>query len=326
MHYMLQYNKEENILISKHWTQNVLYTTAIAIFCNILWGTAFPVLKIVYPMMDIAGDDIAQNIVFISLRFFMAAIILLVYALITKLPLLNISKKDVSMLILLGLCSTTFQYFFFNIGVANTNGIKASILGQIGIFFSVIISHFIYKNDKITLSKIIGLIFGFIGLIIVNLGQSTGGLLSFTLFAEGFMIIAGIVGAIAMILAKKIGSDLPAIVMTAWQMLFGSILLFFVGLGLGGNPGELVFTPISFILLLYLALLSSVAFGLWYYILQFRKVGEISLFKFIVPITGSILTAIFVPNEPLLLVHIIGLTFVCIGIIVVNSTRWSFFK
>lgn len=308
-------------MTSRHWNQNVLYTTAIAIFCNILWGTAFPVLKIVYPIMNIAGDDIAQNIVFISSRFFLAAILLFLYALVTKLPLLKITKKDVSMLVLLGLCSTTFQYFFFNIGVANTNGIKASILGQVGIFFSVILSHFIYKDDSITPAKAFGLIFGFIGLIVVNLGQNTGGLLSFSLQAEGFMIIAGIVGAIAMILAKKIGSHLHPIVMTAWQMLFGSILLFFVGLGLGGKPSELVFTPMSLVLLFYLALLSAVAFGLWYYILQFRKVGEISLFKFIVPITGTILTAIFVPDEPLLLIHVIGLVFVSIGIIIVNSDK-----
>lgn len=308
-------------MTSKHWTENVLYTTAIAIFCNILWGTAFPVLKIVYPMMNIAGDDIAQNIVFISSRFFLAAILLFAYALLAKLPLFEITKKDVSMLVLLGLCSTTFQYFFFNIGVANTNGIKASILGQVGIFFSVIISHFIYKDDRITPAKTFGLIFGFIGLIVVNLGQSTGELLSFSLRAEGYMVIAAFVGAIAMILAKKIGSHLHPIVMTAWQMLFGSVLLFFVGLAIGGKPGELVFTPLSIMWLFYLALLSAVAFGLWYYILQFRKVGEISMFKFIVPITGTLLTAMFVPNEPLLLIHVIGLIFVSIGIIIVNSGK-----
>jgi len=313
-------------LTTKHWTQNMIYTTAIAIFCNILWGTAFPVLKIVYPIMNIAGSDVAQNIVFISLRFFMAAILLLAYALITKLPLLKVSKKDIPLLFILGLSSTTFQYFFFNIGVANTNGIKASILGQVGIFFSVIISHFIYKNDRITVPKVIGLVFGFIGLIVVNLGQDTGGLLSFSLFAEGFMVIAGIVNALAMILAKKIGSHLHPIIMTAWQMLFGSILLFFIGLGLGGQPQNLVFTPMSIVLLLYLALLSAVAFGLWYYILQFRKVGEISLFKFIIPITGSILTALFVPNESLLFIHIIGLAFVCVGIIIVNTSKWPFLK
>lgn len=271
--------------------------------------------------MNISGNDAAQILVFISFRFLMAAILLLAYAFIQKLPLFKLTKKDVIMLILLGLASTTFQYFFFNIGIANTSGIKASILAQVGIFFSVILAHFIYKDDRLTPAKVIGLILGFVGLIVVNLGQDTSGLLSFSLAGEGFMVLAGLAAALAMILAKKVGSNLPPMVMTAWQMLFGSVLLFLIGISLGGKPSELVFTPVAFILLFYLALLSSVAFGLWYYILQFRKVSELSLFKFIVPITGSILTAVFVPNESLLLTHIIGLTLVCIGIIIVNSSQ-----
>lgn len=310
----------------KHWTQNIFYTTCIAIFCNILWGSAFPVLKIVYNEMNISGEDIAQNIVFISLRFFMASLLLFIPSILKKTPIFRLSKKDIAGLVLLGLFSTTLQYFFFNIGVANTNGIKASILGQVGIFFSIVISHFIYKDDKITLPKVIGLAFGFMGLIVVNLEKQTGDILSFKLFGEGFMIFAGIIGALALILAKKLGTSLPTTIMTGWQMFFGSILLFLVGLTLGGKPTKLQFTPLSVGLLFYLALLSSVAFGLWYYILQFRKVSELSLFKFIVPISGSMLTAIFLPTEQVLPVHVIGLVFVCLGIIIVNQTKWKFIK
>lgn len=310
----------------KHWTNNTLYTTLIAIFCNILWGSAFPVLKIVYKEMNISGDDMAQNIVFISLRFLMAGVLLFAICIITKLPLFHLSPKDFLSLILLGFFSTTFQYFFFNIGVANTNGIKASILGQVGIFFSVLLSHFIFKNDSINLPKIIGLLFGFAGLVVINLEQQTGNLLAFKLYGEGFMIIAGIMGSLALILAKKLGKNMPTTVMTAWQMVFGAMLLFIVGLFMGGKPSNLSFTPLSITLLFYLAFLSSVAFGLWYYILQFRKVGELSLFKFIVPISGSILTAIFLPEEQFLSVHLVGLIFVSFGIIIVNQTKWKFIK
>ena len=57
--------------------------------------------------------------------------------------------------------------------------------------------------------------------------------------------------------------------------------------------------------------------------LQYSKEENIMV---IVPIIGIILTAIFVPNQPLLLAHIIGLTFVCIGIVVVNSKKTRFLK
>lgn len=301
--------------------QLCLYTTLIAIFCNILWGSAFPALKITYKEMGIVGSDLASNLTFISIRFFLAGLILLIIGLITKAPLLKVSKKQWGIIFILGICNTTIQYFFFNIGVNNTSGIKGSILGQIGIFFSVILAHFIYKNDKLTYRKVLGLLFGFLGLIVVNLNANSDNLFSFTLLGEGFMIFSGLSSAIAMFIAKKIGKELPALIYTTWQMLIGSILLAVIGVGMGGNPLSLHFTPISISLLFYLALLSSVAFLLWYTILQYRKIGEIALFKFVVPLSGTILTALFVPGEKLLPIHIVGLTLVSIGIIIVNTSK-----
>lgn len=301
--------------------QLYIYTTLGAIFANILWGSAFPVLKIVYQEMHIASSDFAQNLTFISLRFFLAGLILLPIALFKKVKLFDLTRKQWMTITALGLCNTTIQYFFFNIGVNNTPGIKASILGQIGIFFSIILAHFIYKNDKLTPTKSVGLVLGFLGLIVVNLGKSSDGLFSFTLVGEGFMILSGFTSAISMFIAKKVGSDVPTLVYTTWQMLIGSVLLFIIALFAGGNVAALEFTPLSTVLLIYLALLSSVAFLIWYSILQYRKIGEISLFKFVVPVSGSLLTAIFIPAEKLLPVHIIGLILVSVGIIVVNRKQ-----
>lgn len=303
--------------------QLYLYTTLAAIFANILWGTAFPVLKIVYKEMHIASSDFASNITFISIRFFLAGVFVLLFALYRKEAIFRLTRTQWCTIVVLGLCNTTIQYFFFNIGVNNTSGIKASILGQIGIFFSILLAHFIYKNDKLNPNKIAGLVLGFIGLIIVNFGKGTDNFFSFTLVGEGFMILSGLTSACSMFIAKKLGSEVSTLVYTSWQMIIGSVLLFLLGLLSGGNPLTLQFTPLSTALLLYLALLSSVAFVLWYGILQYRKIGEISLYKFVVPVSGSLLTALFIPNEKLLPVHVIGLLLVSIGIVVVNRQKHS---
>jgi len=295
-----------------------LITSFIAIFCNILWGTAFPALKIVYAQMHIESSDLGGTITFISLRFLLAGLILFVFGLLTKAPLFMVNKKQLLLIIILGLFNTTLQYFFFNIGVNNTPGIKASILGQFGIFFSVILAHFVYKDDKLSYRKIFGLVLGLSGLILVNLSKSTEGLLHFTLLGEGFMILSGIVSSLAMFVAKRIGKELPSIVYTSWQMIIGSILLFLVGHFMGGRISNLHFTTTSLVLFIYLSLLSSIAFCLWYYILQYRKIGEISFYKFFVPVSGTILTALFVPGEKLLPIYVIALLLVSVGIIIVN--------
>lgn len=307
------------MLKNKTKSQLVLITSLIAVFCNLLWGSAFPALKIVYAQMGIASSDLGGTITFISLRFFLAGLILFVFGLLTHAPLFKINKKQLLLITILGVFNTTLQYFFFNIGVNNTPGIKASILGQVGIFFSVILAHFIYKDDKLNLRKILGLTLGFLGLILINLNKSSEGFLQFRLLGEGFMIFSGLVSTLAMFLAKRIGKELPSIVYTSWQMLIGASLLFIVGHFMGGNVRSLHFTSTGIILLFYLALLSSVAFCLWYYILQFRKIGEISLYKFVVPVSGTLLTTLFIPAEKLLPVHIIALLLVALGIVVVNN-------
>lgn len=298
-----------------------LITSLIAIFCNILWGTAFPVLKIVYAEMGIVSSDLGGTITFISLRFLLAGILLFIFGLLTKAPLFKITKSQLVLIIILGLFNTTLQYFFFNIGVNNTPGIKASILGQVGIFFSVILAHFVYKDDTLNIRKVLGLCLGFLGLILVNLNKGSEGLLHFTLLGEGFMILSGIVSSLAMFIAKKIGKELPSIVYTSWQMIIGSILLFFLGSFMGGKVTNLHFTPTTTLLFLYLSLLSSVAFCLWYYILQYRKIGEISLYKFFVPVSGTLLTALFVPGESLMPIYLVALLLVSIGIVIVNRKK-----
>lgn len=307
------------MLKNKSRSRLILMTTLIAIFCNLLWGSAFPVLKIVYAEMGIAASDLGGTITFISLRFFLAGLILFVFGLLTHAPLFKINRKQLFLITILGVFNTTLQYFFFNIGVNNTPGIKASILGQVGIFFSVVLAHFIYKDDKLNLRKVLGLALGFLGLILISLNKSSNGLFEFTLLGEGFMILSGLVSTLAIFLAKRIGKELPSIVYTSWQMLIGSGLLFVVGHFMGGKVSNLHFTSTGIILLFYLALLSSVAFCLWYYILQLRKIGEISLYKFVVPVSGTALTALFIKTEKLLPIHIVALLLVALGIIIVNK-------
>lgn len=297
----------------------ILTTSLIAIFCNILWGSAFPALKIVYKEMGIVSHDLGGTITFISLRFLLAGIFIFIAGLLTGAPLFKVNKIQFLLIIILGLFNTTLQYFFFNIGVNNTSGIKASILGQVGIFFSVILAHFIYKDDKLSIRKMLGLSLGFIGLILINLNKGTDNLLQFTLLGEGFMIISGLVSALTMFIAKRIGRELPSMVYSSWQMIIGSIVLFFIGHLMGGRVSNLNFTPLSISLLLYLALLSSVAFCLWYYILQLRKVGELAMYKFAVPVSGTLLTALFIQSEHITPIHLVALLFVSIGIIIVNK-------
>ena len=46
------------------------YVAIIAIFCSILWGSAFPVLKVSYKEIGLSSDDLYGKVVFAGMRFF----------------------------------------------------------------------------------------------------------------------------------------------------------------------------------------------------------------------------------------------------------------
>ena len=66
-----------------------------------------------------------------------------------------------------------------------------------------------------------------------------------------------------------------------------------VAAGLAGGGSLTGFTLKSSSLLGYMVLLSSVAFGLWTVLLKFNRVGVVAVFNFLIPVFGTILSAIF---------------------------------
>ena len=69
----------------------------------------------------------------------------------------------------------------------------------------------------------------------------------------------------------------------------------------------------------YLTLLSSVAFALWSILLKYNRVGMIAPFNFLIPVSGALLSAIFLGENILELKYAIALMLVCSGIWWVNK-------
>lgn len=143
----------------------------IAIFCSVLWGSAFPVLKVGYEEMQMAADDTIAKIVFAGWRFLLAGLILLVGLLFTNRKALFVNRSQVPILILFGIVQTAVQYFFFYNGLAKTSGMQGAILVSSGTFFTVLLAHYFYVNDRMNWQKAIGLVAGFGGVVVANWGK-----------------------------------------------------------------------------------------------------------------------------------------------------------
>ena len=122
--------------VEKNIFQSKIMVPLLALFACFLWGSAFPVIKISYQEMAIASEDIFAKMLFAGYRFLLASLFLFGWQIFSKKDTsLKVGRKDLPFLIRLGLMQTTFQYFFFYIGLANTSSVKSSHPEQPGYLF-----------------------------------------------------------------------------------------------------------------------------------------------------------------------------------------------
>ncbi|WP_160677575.1 DMT family transporter [Clostridium sp. C8-1-8] len=291
----------------------------LATLCCALWGSAYPSIKIGYGLFHVGANDLGSKLTFAGYRFTLAGIFVLLLSLLMKKNIFIFSKKQFGQVISLGFLQTALQYIFFYIGMSYTTGVRGSIINGTGTFVSIILAHFIYKNDKLNFNKILGCIVGFSGVIIVNLnGQaSAGGAFSFR--GEGFIMISAIIFAVSAIYGKRITQKSDPSIVTGYQLFIGGVILTILGLTLGGRLQG--FNLKSTGLLVYMALLSSVAFALWTQLLNYNKVGLISVFNFLVPVFGTLLSALSLGENIFDLKILVALILVCYGIFLVYRVK-----
>jgi drug/metabolite transporter (DMT)-like permease len=185
------------------------------------------------------------------------------------------------------------------------------------VFFSVLLAHFIYADDKLTGRRVLGCLIGFAGVIAVNM--ASGALdFRFSLMGEGLLLVSTFAGSLAAIYGRWLSRDMDATVMTGWQLLLGGVALTAMGL-IGG--GQLVtFSIGAGVLVLYLAAVSAVAFALWSLLLKHNPVSDVAIFNFEIPVFGVILSALVLGESIFEWKNLVALVLVCAGIWLVTRS------
>ena len=299
---------------------NPVFVCILACFCCLLWGSAFPVIKIGYKALDISSADYMSQILFAGVRFTVSGILTLVMGAVLTKSAVKVGRKGLYKIPVLSLFQTILQYLFFYIGLAKTTGTKGSIVNSTSVFFSVIIASLFLKQEKLTVKKGIGCMLGFAGAVAVNLTSAdTFGDMSF--LGEGFIVLSALSYAISSVLIKLFSKSESPVALSGWQFLFGGIVMIITGLIFGGR---LHFESMgSVLIVLYLALLSAVAYTLWGILLKYNKVSGVTVYSFMTPVFGCVLSALLL-NEGLLdnaVKTIVALALVCFGIFLVNKEK-----
>ncbi|MDO4475558.1 MAG: DMT family transporter [Lachnospiraceae bacterium] len=290
-----------------------LVVMVLALLCCALWGSAFPCVKIGYELFGIQGPS--SQLLFAGYRFVLAGVFTFAAACLMEKRLVTIQRSSIPYVCGQGLLQTTIHYLFFYIGLANTAGSKGAIINGSNAFFAIILAHFLIRNERFTLKKAIGCVFGFAGVVLVNLapGALGGG---FSLTGEGFIVLCSIAYGASSVTMKMISHRENTTVITAYQFMFGGSILILIGLLTGGKVEAA--SGAAWGMLLYLGILSTVAFSIWAMLLKENPVGRVAIYGFSIPLFGALLSALMLGENIVSWNSVCALVLVCVGILIVN--------
>ncbi len=282
----------------------------------LIWGSSFLLIRI-------GVEELSPfQVVFIRTGIAAIGINLVLVLLKKRLPL---DFKRLFPLIVIGIGNTTIPFALITWGEQSIDSGLAAVLQSSAAFFTMLIAHFVFFDEKLSVKKILGLILGFLG--VVTLASRS--------WASGTLVVNELTGALAIVLAslfyavftiysrKQINTRYEPIVVSAGAMTFAAIssgILMVLAPYFNGEPATML-VDVSSDVLIAIGLLglvnTFVAYLMYYWVVQQLGAGRASMVTYVVPAVGLIL-GVLILNEPLDWQIIVGAALIFCGIAVVN--------
>ena len=246
----------------------------------VIWGSTWLFIKL--------GLENLPPITFAGIRFVIACAILFVFIRVRGIALPD-NRRDWGLLALTGVLSFCLNYGLVFWGEQYISSGLAAVLQATLPAFGLVIAHFHLPGERMTWSKIFGVVLGFFGVAVVFSNQLAiaGGR---ALAGSIALVLSALFAAYSNVLVKAYGRKLEPAILSGGQMFFGLIPLLLIRIPLEGNPFNFHWTPMALVALLYLAVVGSViAFMLYYWLVLKMDVTKTMLISLITPVVAVVL-------------------------------------
>ncbi len=195
----------------------------------------------------------------------------------------------------------------------------ASILNATTPLFAVVVAHFLTEDEKMTGNRLIGVIFGFVGVALM-IGPSVLASLGSNVLAQLAVLGAAFSYSLAGIFGRRFRRmGLAPIIPAAGQVTGSAILLLPIALFVD-RPWTLTMPSTeAWLALLGLAILSTaIAYMLFFRILAMAGATNLMLVTFLIPVSAILLGALIL-GESLQPKHFIGMALIAVGLAAIDG-------
>src|SRR5688572_13514141 len=219
-------------------------------------------------------------------------------------------------LLLLGLTNIAIPFFLISWGEQSIDSAVASVLDATVPLFTILIAHYLLNDDKITLPKMIGLLIGFAG-VVVLMSKDIFTASTNSLLGQAAVVLASVFYAVNSVYIRKTTEDMPGIVRSTGPLLSASVIMW-LGTFLFERPVEMPQLGITWVALLWLGILGSgLAFAMAFYLIHEIGPTRTTMVTYLFPLGGVALGVTFL-NEPLTWQLITGAVLIVLSLVVAN--------
>ena len=292
------------------------WVVTFALTAAILWGWAYPLIKLGFESFHITTDQTGSKMLFAGIRFFVSGLIILVVARASGRSFAVKTRGSVWYILLFALLNTTLHYAFFYVGLWYSAGSRAAILNSLSVFAVVLLACVFFRSDRLTTRKIAGCAIGIAGIFALNMGGAQGG--DFNLLGDGLIALNALCGATASLMTRPLSRRIDIFAGTGYSLAIGGALLLIAALPLGGALPQVTLWGLTILTLLIA--ISTIGFALYNKLLSCNPVGKVAIFNSLIPVVGA-LTSCLCLGEPFHLKYAIAAVLAAAGIYIINKGK-----
>jgi drug/metabolite transporter (DMT)-like permease len=280
-----------------------------------IWGASYMFIKI--------GVAEIPPFTFVSGRVLIAALVLLLAVRLRGFALPSFGRAWLP-LVAMGIFNGVIPYTAITWGEQSiSSGLAAILTGAMPIF-TVILAHFLTHDERLTFSKVLGVLIGFGGVAVLFvpdlqpvLSKAEGNGLRMTFWGDLAVVGAAASYAIATLVARRYLLGTAHMVASAGQLLSAAALMLPLSLAFD-NPLELRPSLAPLASLVTLAVLgTAVAYVMYYWLIERIGATGTSLVTYVIPVTALMWGALIL-GERFDVFALVGLALIIAGIGLVN--------
>ena len=280
----------------------------LLVILSAIWGSAFFAIKVC--LDSFSPTSIA------SLRLIIASLFLILFFYIQK-KKIKFTKQIVFLLVIVGIIGNFVPFFLISWAEQYILSSTAGMLMAIGPIITLIMSHFLTKNDRFSFKKFISIFIGFIGVIFI-FDINSNNLFTYNLFelvAKILVVLAAFGYMFSNIIAYEKLNTLDSFTITTFATTFGAIFSIpFLLIDLSFNNFYTTFSYNSIYAILYLGIFpTAIAFQFRYYITKTSGPVFLSYVAYLIP-AFAVIWGYILLSEKISINSFIGISLILLGV------------